>query len=48
LKISYLLTISLYTKFVRVLAKTTAITLVQYINKFILGSPINNIKNQII
>ena len=32
----------------RILAKITALTLVQYINKFIFDSPINNIKNQII
>lgn len=32
----------------RVLAKITALTLVQYVNKFIFGRPINNIKNQII
>ena len=32
----------------RILAKITALTLVQYINKFIFGRPINNIKNQII
>ena len=32
----------------RVLAKITALTLVQYINKFIFDRPINNIKNQII
>ncbi len=32
----------------RVLAKITALTLVQYVNKFIFGRPINNIKNQIL
>ena len=32
----------------RILAKITALTLVPYINKFIFGRPINNIKNQII
>ena len=32
----------------RVLAKITALTLVQYVNKFIFDRPINNIKNQII
>jgi len=32
----------------RILAKITALTLVQFINKFIFGRPINNIKNQII
>ena len=32
----------------RILAKITALTLVQYINKFISDRPINNIKNQII
>lgn len=32
----------------RILAKITALTLVQYINKFIFGRPINNIKIQII
>lgn len=32
----------------RILAKITALTLVQYINKFIFNRPINNIKNQII
>ena len=32
----------------RILAKITALTLVQYINKFIVDRPINNIKNQII
>lgn len=32
----------------RTLAKITALTLVQYINKFIFDRPINNIKNQII
>ena len=32
----------------RILAKVTALTLVQYINKFIFDRPINNIKNQII
>ena len=32
----------------RILAKITALTLAQYINKFIFGRPINNIKNQII
>ncbi|MFV5702538.1 IS982 family transposase, partial [Flavobacterium sp. XS2P12] len=32
----------------RVLAKITALTMVQYINKFIFQRPINNIKNQII
>ena len=32
----------------RVLAKITALTLVQYINKFIFDRPINNIKNQTI
>jgi len=32
----------------RILAKITALTLVQYINKFIFDRPINNIKNQII
>lgn len=32
----------------RILAKITALTLVQYINKFIFERPINNIKNQII
>lgn len=31
----------------RILAKITALTLVQYINKFIFDRPINNIKNQI-
>ncbi|EAZ95069.1 hypothetical protein FBBAL38_08779 [Flavobacteria bacterium BAL38] len=29
----------------RILAKTTALTLVQFINKFIIEIPINNIKN---
>ncbi|MVX35529.1 IS982 family transposase, partial [Myroides sp. LoEW2-1] len=28
--------------------KITALTLVQYVNKFIFDRPINNIKNQII
>ena len=32
----------------RILAKITALTLVQYINKFIFDRPVNNIKNQII
>ena len=32
----------------RILAKITALILVQYINKFIFDRPINNIKNQII
>ena len=32
----------------RILAKITALTLVQYINKFIFDRPINNIKNKII
>lgn len=32
----------------RILAKITALTLVQYINKFIFERPINNIKNQIV
>jgi hypothetical protein len=32
----------------RILAKITALTLVQYINKFIFNRPINKIKNQII
>jgi hypothetical protein len=32
----------------RILAKITALTLVQYINKFIFDRPINNIKIQII
>lgn len=32
----------------RILAKITALTLVQYINKFIFDRPINNIKNQLI
>jgi len=32
----------------RVLAKITALTLVQFINKFIFDRPINNIKIQII
>ena len=32
----------------RILAKMTALTFVQYINKFIFYRPINNIKNQII
>lgn len=32
----------------RILAKITALTLVQYINKFVFDRPINNIKNQII
>lgn len=32
----------------RILAKITALTLVQYINKFIFDRPINNIKSQII
>lgn len=32
----------------RILAKITALTLIQYINKFIFNRPINNIKNQII
>jgi hypothetical protein len=32
----------------RILAKITALTLVQYVNKFIFDRPINNIKNQII
>ena len=32
----------------RILAKITALTLVQYINKFIFDIPINNIKNQLI
>ena len=32
----------------RILAKIRALTLVQYINKFIFNRPINNIKNQII
>ena len=30
------------------LAKITALTLIQYINKFIFDRPINNIKNQLI
>lgn len=32
----------------RILAKITALTLIQYINKFMFGRPINNIKNQFI
>jgi hypothetical protein len=32
----------------RILAKITALNLVQYINKFIFDRPINNIKNQLI
>ena len=32
----------------RILAKITAMTLIQYINKFIFDRPINNIKNQLI
>jgi hypothetical protein len=32
----------------RILAKITALTFVQYINKFIFDRPVNNIKNQII
>ena len=32
----------------RILAKITALTLVQFINKFIFERPINNIKNQLI
>ena len=32
----------------RILAKITALTLVQYINKFNFDRPINNIKNQLI
>jgi hypothetical protein len=32
----------------RILAKITALTLIQYINKFIFDRPINKIKNQII
>ena len=32
----------------RILAKIAALTLVQYINKFIFDRPINNIKDQII
>lgn len=32
----------------RILAKITALTLVQYVNKFIFDRPINNFKNQII
>jgi hypothetical protein len=32
----------------RILAKKTALTLVQFINKFIFDRPINNIKTQII
>lgn len=32
----------------RILAKITALTLIQYVNKFIFDRPINNIKNQII
>jgi hypothetical protein len=32
----------------RILAKIKALTLVQYINKFIFDRPINNIKNQLI
>ncbi len=32
----------------RILAKITALTLIQYINKFIFDRPINNIKNQTI
>jgi hypothetical protein len=32
----------------RILAKITALTLVQYINKFIFDRPINIIKNQLI
>lgn len=32
----------------RILAKITALTLIQYINKFMFDRPINNIKNQII
>ena len=32
----------------RILAKITALTLVQYINKFIFDRPINKIKNQLI
>ena len=32
----------------RILAKITALTLVQFINKFIFERPINNIKTQII
>lgn len=30
----------------RILAKVTALMLVQYINKFIFNRPINNVKNQ--
>jgi hypothetical protein len=33
---------------IRILAKITALTLIQFINKFILERPINNIKTQII
>ena len=32
----------------RILAKITALTLVQFINKFIFDRPINNIKTKII
>ena len=32
----------------RILGKKTALTLIQYINKFIFDRPINNIKNQLI
>jgi len=32
----------------RILAKITALTLVQYVNKFIFDRPIKNIKNQTI
>jgi hypothetical protein len=32
----------------RILAKITALTLIQYINIFIFDRPINNIKNQLI
>ena len=32
----------------RILAKITSLTIIQYINKFIFGRPINNIKIQIV
>ena len=32
----------------RILAKITLLTIIQYINKFIFGRPINNIKIQIV
>ena len=32
----------------KILAKITTLTLIQYMNKFIVGRPINNIKIQII